>query len=71
MEDRKKSHLSWVRGLKHVGRNELLGSNGVAPFVGAWIETFLKFQSYLCVDVAPFVGAWIETRCVNKQHRLA
>ena len=33
----------------------------VAPYVGAWIETWLfcSFISSSCV--APYVGAWIET----------
>ena len=36
---------------------------GVAPFMGAWIETFCLDDITGCnVDeVAPFMGAWIET----------
>ena len=33
----------------------------VAPYVGAWIETYLIYNVYLCTIVAPYVGAWIET----------
>ena len=34
---------------------------GVAPFVGAWIETASKKDHQNKEEVAPFVGAWIET----------
>mgnify|MGYP007100800614 FL=1 len=34
----------------------------VAPFVGAWIETYCVFVDVHQIMVAPFVGAWIETR---------
>ena len=33
----------------------------VAPYVGAWIETFSLFKDSFNVSVAPYVGAWIET----------
>ena len=33
----------------------------VAPFVGAWIETYRRFRKKRYMAVAPFVGAWIET----------
>ena len=50
----------WVRGLKlvtlRIGRTEL-----VAPYVGAWIETFKTPLFFECRWVAPYVGAWIET----------
>ena len=33
----------------------------VAPYVGAWIETYQRqLWLWLC-PVAPYVGAWIET----------
>ena len=35
------SHLTWVRGLKHEHRAEYHQRIGVAPYVGAWIETTL------------------------------
>ena len=34
---------------------------GVAPLVGAWIETFVRKAMDYKVEVAPLVGAWIET----------
>ena len=34
---------------------------GVAPRVGAWIETMLKNSNFYLFPVAPRVGAWIET----------
>ena len=37
-------------------------SECVAPFVGAWIETFKLGVNVPCQEVAPFVGAWIETQ---------
>ena len=33
----------------------------VAPYVGAWIETWSYNQHYQEMKVAPYVGAWIET----------
>ena len=33
----------------------------VAPYVGAWIETKLKYGFDNPKPVAPYVGAWIET----------
>ena len=33
----------------------------VAPYVGAWIETFTVISIFVVVLVAPYVGAWIET----------
>ena len=37
----------------------------VAPYVGAWIETFSSFLREEEGMVAPYVGAWIET-CINE-----
>ena len=57
----------WVRGLKQeAGYNAaLLG--GVAPHVGAWIETSVAKKTPSEVKVAPHVGAWIETfGCLSK-----
>ena len=34
----------------------------VAPYVGAWIETFAGLQQMKDLEVAPYVGAWIETK---------
>ena len=33
------SHPTWVRGLKHQGQRGCVREQGVAPYVGAWIET--------------------------------
>ena len=33
----------------------------VAPHVGAWIETKLRYRIKWDGNVAPHVGAWIET----------
>ena len=33
----------------------------VAPFTGAWIETYDLSSYERTVNVAPFTGAWIET----------
>ncbi len=33
----------------------------VAPFTGAWIETYRSKEPNIAFDVAPFTGAWIET----------
>ena len=40
----------------------------VAPYVGAWIETYVKASEVGGISVAPYVGAWIETlynRCIE------
>ena len=56
-----KSHPVWVRGLKllHHARDYL--DTGVAPRVGAWIETVWTCPRQMYNGVAPRVGAWIET----------
>ena len=52
----------WVRGLKHrLALHPTMG-RGVAPYVGAWIETISPCKPTAAVSVAPYVGAWIETR---------
>ena len=33
------SHPVWVRGLKHSDKGSSIQGSGVAPRVGAWIET--------------------------------
>ena len=38
---------------------------GVAPYVGAWIETRSLTQPAELSNVAPYVGAWIETLSVE------
>ena len=51
----------WVRGLKQQYLDIYESREKVAPYVGAWIETF--YASFLAKisGVAPYVGAWIET----------
>ena len=34
----------------------------VAPYMGAWIETFQTRFDLWAAPVAPYMGAWIETR---------
>ncbi len=34
----------------------------VAPYLGAWIETFEETQQVQEKIVAPYLGAWIETK---------
>ena len=54
----------WVRGLK---RPHKMGEieRWVAPYVGAWIETFTLDTTCQKLEVAPYVGAWIETMVVT------
>ena len=49
-----------MRGLKlaHFGIKPKVD---VAPYVGAWIETYGYAPRYCEYKVAPYVGAWIET----------
>ena len=37
----------------------------VAPYVGAWIETYAGSNAAEAKRVAPYVGAWIETENGN------
>ena len=55
------SHPMWVRGLKHLETSIAWNETEVAPYVGAWIETFEGVQYGALSMVAPYVGAWIET----------
>ena len=38
----------------------------VAPFTGAWIETYQKVNIDYFYRVAPFTGAWIETTVASR-----
>ena len=51
----------WVRGLKLLIGGLIDTIEGVAPYVGAWIETALRVIENGRRRVAPYVGAWIET----------
>ena len=55
------SHPVWVRGLKQFAIYMFCPSFGVAPRVGAWIETVDRESKLTPSIVAPRVGAWIET----------
>ena len=59
------SRPAWARGLKLLIVCALLISFGVAPRVGAWIETYLDTHLRRKTIVAPRVGAWIETTDVT------
>ena len=54
----------WVRGLKLVVGLLYKRVQIVAPYVGAWIETFVEVVIVRDDVVAPYVGAWIETKCI-------
>ena len=51
----------WVRGLKLHFFLMPLKLRRVAPYVGAWIETYDYDENGELLYVAPYVGAWIET----------
>ena len=55
------SHPTWVRGLKQIHHTAMQRQNYVAPYVGAWIETWMAVFITSFRFVAPYVGAWIET----------
>ena len=56
------SHPTWVRGLKLGVRGLHRAGEIVAPYVGAWIETYTLLYKSIAPVVAPYVGAWIETK---------
>ena len=33
----------------------------VTPYVGVWIETYVRVKQYQADAVTPYVGVWIET----------
>ena len=51
----------WVRGLKRKHLSKYSDEKIVAPYVGAWIETYNSAVAQRQRLVAPYVGAWIET----------
>ena len=59
------SHPTWVRGLKQDSVAALNKTQGVAPYVGAWIETIIDINPQVNQNVAPYVGAWIETKYIK------
>ena len=58
----------WVRGLKLPCSLWAVMLMEVAPYVGAWIETYDNTDGKGDIHVAPYVGAWIETH--NHRHTL-
>ena len=57
-----RSHPTWVRGLKPELMCNSSAVQPVAPYVGAWIETYDLAAKKFTNEVAPYVGAWIETK---------
>ena len=55
-----KSHPTWVRGLKSYEECKEHKPDGVAPYLGAWIEIATNTEGVINVKVAPYLGAWIE-----------
>jgi len=55
------SRPAWARGLKQIKEGGKRWKTGVAPRVGAWIETLMTERAMRKWLVAPRVGAWIET----------
>jgi len=51
-----RSHPAWVRGLKHEHGGKYVVIGGVAPRVGAWIETEQDKNSRVAVESHP---AWV------------
>ena len=51
-KQRQLSHPMWVRGLKLQPANEHVGVEQVAPYVGAWIETFLSISKIQATDTS-------------------
>ena len=50
-----------MRGLKQFVTQHQQDRFDVAPYVGAWIETWSWPAGQHARNVAPYVGAWIET----------
>ena len=69
------SRPAWARGLKHDVDCIYGLTHGVAPRMGAWIETSVKDWTNEQRKVAPRMGAWIETlfrrNCINQGNRRA
>ena len=50
------SHPTWVRGLKLSGVQQQSIGSGVAPYVGAWIETKIRSRSRRVVECRTLRG---------------
>ena len=57
------------RGSKHPVKPHGQACLLVAPFTGAWIETFKIVIDLRVMRVAPFTGAWIETIYMERVKR--
>ena len=55
------SHPLWVRGLKQLYVDLSYLVDGVASFMGAWVETLMSLLVLSLYIVASFMGAWVET----------
>jgi hypothetical protein len=51
----------FAEGFEFMVDKQTVRWDGVAPFVGAWIETLRRMVSKRISLVALFLGAWIET----------
>ena len=58
--DCRRSHPTWVRGLKLTHRCAAADCWRVAPYMGAWIEMIDGDKKTQDENVAPYMGAWIE-----------
>ena len=63
------SHPMWVRGLKLNFVRTVLQSPVVAPYVGAWIETYLYKREYHDIQSHPM---WVRglKQLVNHERRV-
>ena len=39
----------------------------VVPYVGTWIEIYMKISSYMQLHVVPYVGTWIEISAMRSE----
>ena len=46
--------------MKFIADGKLIDPNGVAPYMGAWIEILERGHQSKWSKVAPYMGAWIE-----------
>ena len=62
--NRNQSYLIQVRGLKPPTRVPITG-NEVVPYIGTWIETWVKSTLIPSPSVVPYIGTWIETGLIR------
>ena len=68
IDSSRKSHPSWVCGLKPNFFDGIFAVPQVTPFVGVWIETSACHRKNVPFHVTPFVGVWIETQYKNTSY---